>query len=137
MAGLSAVESRVLDDVDEDRLVADLAELVAIPSVDGTDAEAAAQRWCGARLLDLSLDVDLWDVDLDALRRDPGFPGMEVDRSGAVGCVGVLGDGGTPALALYGHTDVVPAGDLARWPGDPFTMRVVNGTAWGRGTCDM
>jgi acetylornithine deacetylase len=39
---------------------------------------------------------------------------------------------------LYGHTDVVPPGDLDNWPGrDPFTARVTDGAAWGRGSCDM
>jgi len=43
-----------------------------------------------------------------------------------------------PALALAGHTDVVPPGDVALWPGgDPFTMRVEGSTLRGRGVCDM
>ena len=62
---------------------------------------------------DLGADVDLWDIDVADLAHDPDFPGMEVERDQAIGCVGVWGgQAGTPALALYGHTDVVPPGDL-------------------------
>jgi acetylornithine deacetylase len=139
MPELTALERDVLDAVDDAELTRDLGELVAIASVDGTDEEPDAQRWCAERLADLKLEVDRWDIDVEDVRLQPDFPGMEVERSAAIGCVGVLGaDGTTPALALYGHTDVVPAGELDHWPGrEPFRMRVVDGTAWGRGTCDM
>lgn len=142
-----SVQQRVLDAVDDDAILADLADLVAIPSVGGTPGEVAAQEWCAMRLSALGLAVDRWEIDLEALRRSPGFPGMEVDRSRAVGCVGVLGGAagpasstaaGMPALALCGHTDVVPAGEASLWPGsDPFTLRVRDGLAHGRGACDM
>ena len=144
---LSAEEQAVLDAVDEQGLLRDLAALVAIPSVGGTDAEVAAQDWCAGRLSDLGLAVDAWDVDVAAERAAPGFPGMEVERSRARGCVGVLGGdarptgtrgAGMPSLALCGHTDVVPPGDLAAWPdGDPWHLRLSDGVAAGRGTCDM
>ncbi len=125
--------------IDEAEVVRDLTGLVAIASVDGSAEEMDAQHWCADRLADLGLDVDCWDIDLAELRRQPDFPGMEVERSAAVGCVGVLqADGTTPGLALYGHTDVVPPGDLDAWPDrDPFNVRLVDGVAWGRGTCDM
>jgi acetylornithine deacetylase len=143
--GLTAVEQDVLDRIDEAALLRDLAELVAIPSVGGSPAEAAAQSWCADRLRGLGLAVDEWDVDLLGEQRAPGFPGMEVDRSGLRGCVGVLGGAAgpgaapaVPALALCGHTDVVPPGDVGQWPGgDPFRLRVRDGLASGRGACDM
>ena len=133
------VGREVLDAIDTDELVETLRELVAIPSVDGTAAELEVQQWGAERMRTLGLDVDVWDIDVAALRDEPDFPGMEVDRTQAVGCVGVLGPAGsTPALALCGHTDVVPPGDLGLWPGgDPFTLQVEEGLAWGRGSCDM
>ncbi len=128
----------MLDLIDAEELVTTLRDLVQIPSVDGTPGELEVQRWCARRLRDLGLEVDLWDIDVTATSRDQDFPGMEVERSAALGCVGVLGPTGeTPALALYGHTDVVPPGDLNRWHGDPFVLRVEDGLAWGRGACDM
>lgn len=142
---LSAAERQVLDAIDEHRILEDLRELVAIPSVGGTPAEAQAQDWCGERLRGMGLAVDQWDIDVDVERHAEGFPGMEVEREGARGCVAVLGGGAVPghgaavpALALCGHTDVVPTGDLARWTAaEPFQLRVEGGTAFGRGACDM
>jgi acetylornithine deacetylase len=130
---LSGSERDVLAAIDDDRVVADLRELVRIPSVDGTAAEADVQRWCAERLAGLGLAVDHWRIDLDAVRADPDFPGSEVERDKAWGCVGVLGEGdGIPGLVLNGHVDVVPpAGE------DPFGARVEDGLMYGRGTCDM
>lgn len=131
-------ETAVLALIDPGALVRDLGELVAIPSTGGTAAELDAQAWCADRLTTLGFDVDRWDIDIDDLRAEPDFPGMEVARDRALGCVGVFGPTDEiPALALCGHTDVVPAGDLRGWPSDPFAMRVADGVASGRGTCDM
>jgi succinyl-diaminopimelate desuccinylase len=44
---------------------------------------------------------------------------------------------GRPNLAFAGHTDVVPAGDVARWRFDPFAAEIADGHLWGRGACDM
>ncbi|WP_433007708.1 ArgE/DapE family deacylase [Kribbella sp. CA-294648] len=136
---LSEVERDVLAAVDDARIVADLRELVQIPSVDGTAAEVDIQAWCAERLRSTGLEVDHWQFDLPATTGDPDFPGMEVERADAWGCVGVLqGGGGTPGLILNGHVDVVPVGELAAWPdSDPFSARVTDGIMWGRGTCDM
>jgi acetylornithine deacetylase len=135
---LSEVERDVLAAVDDARIVADLRELVQIPSVDGTAAEVDIQGWCAERLRSTGLEVDHWQFDLPATTGDPDFPGMEVERADAWGCVGVLQGGGTPGLILNGHVDVVPVGELAAWPdSDPFSARISDGIMWGRGTCDM
>lgn len=139
MSAAPVLEAAVLAAVDDDAIAADLRHLMSIPSVDGTPGEVEAQRWCANRLEQLGLTVDSWDINLDDLRSQPDFPGMEVDRTAAAGCVGVLGDrASTPALALYCHTDVVPPGDLTAWDGrNPFELSIVDGHAWGRGACDM
>ena len=135
---LSEVERRVLAAVDDARVVEELRDLVRIPSVDGTPAEADVQAWCAERMAALDLIVDKWPIDLPAVTADPEFPGMEVERDEAWGCVGVLGGDATPGLILNGHVDVVPPGELGLWPdGDPFSARVEDGVMWGRGTCDM
>ncbi|MGW1341172.1 ArgE/DapE family deacylase [Kribbella sp. NPDC002412] len=132
---LSERAGQVLAAIDDVRIVDDLRELVRIPSVDGTAAESDVQAWCAGRLGELGLAVDHWRIDLPAVTADPEFPGMEVEREQAWGCVGVLGGSGTPGLILNGHVDVVPPG---LWPdGDPFSGRVADGVMWGRGTCDM
>lgn len=68
--------------------------------------------------------------------------GMEVDRFEALpgrdDVVGTLrGDGFGQSLILNGHVDVVPAGDPALWPHDPWAGEIADGRIWGRGSCDM
>ena len=120
-------------------MVVDLAELIAIPSVTGTDAEADAQAWVAGRLDAMGLEVDHWQLDLTALAATAGYPGSEAARTSAWGLVGrTPGGSDGPTLILQGHVDVVPPGDLDRWPGgDPFTPRVLAGSMHGRGACDM
>lgn len=122
--------------IDTDAMLADLATLVGFASVGGSAGEVAIQRWCAERLADLGASVDTWEVDLAEAAHQPGFPGMEVERAEALGVVGTWGEG-EPLLILCGHTDVVPSGDLAGWSRDPFRLVVEDGTAYGRGACDM
>lgn len=138
MSGLTRDESRALAAVDRDALVGALAELVRIPSVTGSAAESDAQRWMAGQLERAGLETDLWSIDLDALRTDPDFPGMEAPRTEALGLVGRWEGAGGPTLVINGHVDVVPAGDLDQWTGrDPFAGRVEAGRVRGRGACDM
>ncbi len=134
---LTPTETRVLASLDADALVADLVESIRVPSITGTDAESELQHAQAAQLERLGIDVDLWKLDLDALRADARFPGTEAPRVEGYGVVGVTGPG-TPALVLQGHVDVVPTGDLDRWVDrDPFSGRVDAGAVHGRGACDM
>ena len=124
-------------DIDVDLIRRDLAQIVNIPSIGGSDAEIAVQRWCAATLTGLGLEVDQWRLDLDELRVSDGYPGEEVEREEAWGCVGVSGPG-NPALILNGHVDVVPASDPDSWTNsDPWHVREVDDTWYGRGVCDM
>jgi acetylornithine deacetylase len=128
--------------IDEDALIADLADLVSIPSVSGSPAEVEIQRHLAERWRSDGLLVDEWDIDVEAITRDPEFPGMEVPRTSAVGLTAMLsGDGTGPTLMLNGHTDVVPPGDIDAWSGDPFRPRMFevagHESLVGRGACDM
>jgi succinyl-diaminopimelate desuccinylase len=38
---------------------------------------------------------------------------------------------------LYGHADVVPAGDLRKWKYDPFSGKIIGNRIYGRGAVDM
>lgn len=132
------LEARALDAVDREVIARDLMELVAVPSVTGSDAESEIQDVLGRKMSTLGLDVDLWPIDLASLTAAPGFPGTEVDRSEAWGVVGTApGEGERPALVLQGHADVVPSGDLARWSSDPFRPTWRGTRLHGRGACDM
>lgn len=147
--------NRPSPDIDVDLIRRDLAQLVSYPSVGGSEAEASVQRWCAATLQGLGLDVDLWPIDLPALRADPDFLGEEVERTEAWGCVGTwrpaaedgtgggagpqaAEDGTVPEVVLNGHVDVVPPGDADWWTGhDPWYLHEADGRWYGRGTCDM
>jgi acetylornithine deacetylase len=133
---LSPMERRVVDAVDPAAIVADLKALVGIPSVGGSIAEVAIQRWCAKRLAELGGAVDLWDLDLADLRSADGYPGEEVVRETALGCVASFG-AGSVRLILAGHTDVVPAGDRRTWSADPWRLRRAGDRFFGRGACDM
>ncbi|KAJ2493319.1 hypothetical protein IWW47_004882, partial [Coemansia sp. RSA 2052] len=41
-----------------------------------------------------------------------------------------------PTVFVYGHYDVMPAGDAARWASPPFTMTGRDGHVYGRGVSD-
>lgn len=139
MSTLTGSEQRALAAVDPKRIVALLVELLAVPSVSGSDAECEIQQLLAKRLGWLGLDVDLWPIDLDGVQNAPGFPGVEVPRAEAWGLVATYpgAEGGHPALILQGHVDVVPPGDRARWRQDPFQPRLTPRRVHGRGACDM
>ncbi len=142
MTELTDDERRALDaleDLGEQAWGSRLAQLVEIPSITGSAAEADAQRWVAGQLERLGLEVDFWSCDLEALRADPDFPGDETPRTEAWGLVGVTPgpDEAPPRVILQGHVDVVPPGDLAQWAGDPFKARLDGDVLYGRGACDM
>ncbi|MCW2579036.1 MAG: putative Acetylornithine deacetylase [Blastococcus sp.] len=139
MSDLTDAEARVLDAVDGGWIVDRLARLVAIPSIGGSPAESEVQHRLAGWLDGLGCDVDTWQIDLAEAATAADAPGQEVDRTEAWGVVGTLpaAEDGPPALVFSGHTDVVPAGDLTLWTGDPFVPRIVDGTLHGRGACDM
>ena len=133
--------SRLLNYVDEHarEIVADLAGLVRMPSVSGSDSEIAIQHVLSDRMSTMDLEVDAWQISLEETLAEPDFPGVEVDRSEAWGVVGrIAGRGSGPSLMLNAHVDVVPPGDLLTWAGAaPFSGRVTGDTVEGRGACDM
>ena len=120
-----------------DQLLPLLSDLVAVPSEGGSADELRVQHLLAERLGDLGLTVDLWPLDLAALRADPGYPGEEVERTSAWGLVATNQPGEDVGLVLSGHVDVVPPGDLAAWTGAPYEPVVARGQLVGRGANDM
>jgi acetylornithine deacetylase len=135
---LSRAERRVLDVLDEQALIDELVAMIRVPSVTGSDAESDLQHRHAERLEALGFDVDIWKLDLGELAAHPDHPGTEAPRTEGYGVVGVLGPAGVPALVLQGHVDVVPTGDLDKWPHrDPWSGTITDGVVHGRGACDM
>jgi len=134
-------ERRVLEALDESALVADLQQLIRVPSITGSSAESELQHRQAAALTELGLDTDVWSIDVQSVRAHPDFPGDETDRTEAFGVVGIMPaaapDSRQPALVLQGHVDVVPVGDPLKWPDDPFGGHISGDILYGRGACDM
>ncbi|WP_116453340.1 ArgE/DapE family deacylase [Blastococcus litoris] len=138
MPELTRAEERALAVVDRQAIVSSLVELLAVPSISGSDAECDVQHRLAKDVQSLGLDVDLWSMDIAELTAAEGFPGTEAPRSEAWGLVGTqAGESEIPALVLQGHVDVVPAGDLAHWRTAPFEPTLRQGSIHGRGACDM
>ncbi len=75
----------------------------------------------------VSAYLDGWDVPYLRL------PNAAGDKAAILATVGPMVDGG---VVLSGHTDVVPVTGQT-WTSDPFTLRVADGRAYGRGAVDM
>uniref|UniRef100_S0DFU8 Putative dipeptidase n=1 Tax=termite gut metagenome TaxID=433724 RepID=S0DFU8_9ZZZZ len=105
----------------EDALVADIAALVAVPSVEGPAAKGAPFGAGPRQALDAAL----------AIAKRLGLATQ--DGAGYVGWAELPGRQ-PGVLATIAHLDVVPAAD--GWTGDAFTLRRRDGWLIGRGVQD-
>lgn len=95
-------------------------DIIRIPSVTGTPAEAEVVHFLARQLEGMGLQPRL-------AARVPGRPNLLV-RLAAPHPV-------NPPLVLLSHIDVVPA-DAAEWRHPPFSAEEAEGRVWGRGTLD-
>ena len=86
--GRDSWRARLLNYVEEHatQIVTDLARMVRMPSVSGSDDEIDIQHLLSDRVTAMDLDVDTWQIPLEETLAEPDFPGVEVDRSGMGGC---------------------------------------------------
>lgn len=135
MEEFTSDEGRVLDALDRDGLLDSIRALVAIPSLGGH--ETPAQEWVSELMLRIGLEVDVWDLDFEALAQHRAHA-VECERDRGLGVVGRLGEeAGGSSLILNGHVDVVPPGHEDRWSGPPFDPWVADDKVYGRGAVDM
>ncbi len=114
-----------LEMVDEkqEELLADLAEILAVPSVAG---EAEGDYPFGKPVHDVFMKT------LAMAERD-GFTTANIDNYG--GHIDFKGET-DDVIALVGHLDVVPVGDVSKWSTDPFQMKIEDGKVYARGAVD-
>lgn len=131
-----STEARVAEAVSAERLESLLAELVALPTDRGR--EAPAQQMLAGHFEAMGLEVDLWEIDTEALRDHPAF-GVEIEHVQPLGLVGRLAGraAGSSSLIVNGHVDVVPPGDRDQWTVPPFELTERDGWWLGRGALDM
>lgn len=113
-----------------------LRKLVQIPSTQGK--EAKVQDIVAAKLQELGLEVDRWELDGEELKKHPYFFSSREEFSGSPNVVGVWkGTGKGRSIVLNGHVDVVPAGDILQWDDHPYSGEIMDGKMYGRGVTDM
>lgn len=121
---------------DADRILDQLTELVAIPSVTGD--EFTVQDVMARMIAEAGMSMERIDVPLADIDDHPDFPGIEVDRTTLPIVAGrMTGTAPGPRLMLVGHVDVVPPGDPDTWTTPAFEPAVRDGALYGRGACDM
>lgn len=109
------------------RLLDDLGHLVAIPSVSSPGFPEPRQPL-----------LDAYEA-IAALLRDAGVENvapLELPDTAPIVTGEIPAPEGAPTVLLYGHYDVVPAGDEAAWSSPPFEAAVRDGAVYGRGTAD-
>lgn len=108
-----------------DEHLAELGDLIAIPSVSTDPGHAEDVRRC-AEWMREALD-------------EAGFPTAETiptDGHPIVYAEWTAGDADAPTVLFYGHYDVQPVDPVELWDTPPFEMSVRDGKIWGRGTAD-
>ncbi len=116
--------SDLTSQVDESRLVNDLATMVAIPSVNPFDNPVSES--CRELEFANCYEIFMKDAGLSTSRRNvvDGRPNVFGRRSG---------DGSGPCVMLAGHMDTVGIDGYDQ----PFDPRIENRRVYGRGSCDM
>ena len=132
------IAARVLAAIDERReeIIQFLKKLVATPSVTGD--ELAIQEFIARRLKEMGLEVDVWEPDLNALKKHPAYVPVERDYKDRPNVVGIYrGSGNGRSLLFNGHVDVIPLGPRNAWSWEPWGGEIKDGRLYGRGASDM
>jgi len=132
-------QQKVLSFIDQHKedIIKFLRELISYPSVTGNerDIQNFISLWLRK---ELAVTVDVWEPDLDELKKHPGYVPVEKDYKDRPNVVGIYeGSGGAKSLLFNGHVDVIPTGPTDAWKSDPWGGLVEDGKVFGRGASDM
>jgi acetylornithine deacetylase/succinyl-diaminopimelate desuccinylase-like protein len=110
--------------VNRDRYLGELTDLLAIPSISALPAHAGDVRRCAEWCADQMHRIGLQNV---RLIETPGNPVVYGDWLGAAGA---------PTILFYGHYDVQPVDPLDLWESPPFQATIRDGEIFARGSAD-
>lgn len=132
-------QQKVLSFIDQHKedIIKFLRELISYPSVTGNerDIQNFISLWLRK---ELAVTVDVWEPDLDELKKHPGYVPVEKNYKDRPNVVGIYeGSGGGKSLLFNGHVDVIPTGPTDAWKSDPWGGLVEDGKVFGRGASDM
>ena len=116
--------ARVVDELMPE-LIADLQRLVSIPSISEAGFPEAPMREAHSFVSELFRSAGV--EKLETLELPDTFPVITGE---------IPGPPGAPTVLLYGHYDVVSAGDESKWESPPFEPSVRDGALYGRGAAD-
>jgi acetylornithine deacetylase/succinyl-diaminopimelate desuccinylase-like protein len=107
-----------------DRYLAELKELLAIPSVSSQSVRKEEMRRAAAWLKDHMTGIGLQDVQIFETE---GHPVVYADWLGAEG---------KPTILIYGHYDVQPEDPVDKWKSPPFEATIRGKNLYARGAAD-
>lgn len=107
-----------------DQFVAELEDLLRIPSISTDPAYAGEVRRCAAWLVDHLKALGFQRAEAI---KTPGHPIVYAEH---------IVDDSLPTVLIYGHYDVQPPDPLELWESPPFEPVRKNGTLYARGACD-
>jgi acetylornithine deacetylase/succinyl-diaminopimelate desuccinylase-like protein len=110
--------------VNRDRYLSELKDLLAIPSISALPEHASDVRRCAQWCADEMGRIGLQNV---RLIDTPGNPVVYGDWLGAPGA---------PTMLFYGHYDVQPVDPLNLWISPPFEATIRDGEIYARGSAD-
>lgn len=137
-SGSDSMQRKILSVISahRDEIIADLGELVRIPSIVGY--EGPIQQHMSRRLKALGMELDSFEADANTLAKHPAYVPLSADYAGRPNVVGILPGGGQGrSLILNGHVDVVSPEPVSQWTHDPWGAEIEGGKLYGRGATDM
>jgi acetylornithine deacetylase/succinyl-diaminopimelate desuccinylase-like protein len=108
----------------QERFLAELKELLAIPSVSSQSDRKPEMRRAAEWLKNHMTGIGLQNVQI---METEGHPVVYADWLGAPG---------KPTILLYGHYDVQPEDPVEKWKTPPFEATIRGENLYGRGTAD-
>ncbi len=136
---MNSIREKILEQIEAGReaTIDFLKKLLAFPSVTGNEKEI--QAFISEELRKMGLKVEVWEPDLEELKKHPGYVPVTAgykDRPNVVGVYKGSGAEGGRSLLFNGHVDVIPAEPLSAWEHSPWGD-VEGERVYGRGSSDM